>query len=266
MKEKLSITLDRKTVAKVDGIIDNLVIRNRSQAIEYLIDNAIGDNKKAVILAGGPEHMQAFGQGDYRVTAPIGKSTLIELALKKLRESGFTDIFVVAPHKVLTRIFDLVRDGEPYDVRITYVEENTPRGTAHSLKLVKGRISENFLVVYGVLVFQNINLDELWNQHLRSNSMATLMLTTSAKPSEKGTVVMEGSRVLSFVQKPKKSDIYLVFSPIFAAKPELLQQDGDSLEYDIFPRLAVKGLLGGHLSSEKEIHIYRREDIKLVRA
>ena len=90
------------------------------------------------------------------------------------------------------------------------------------------------------------------------------MLTTSSEPSKKGTVIMEGSKILKFTQK-SKSDIYLVFSPIFAASPDLLEYPGNSLEYDVFPQLAEKGLLNGHLSSEKEIHVHTPSDFKKIK-
>ena len=104
-------------------------------------------------------------------------------------------------------------------------------------------------------------INELWNQHAKSGYLATIMLTTSGTPSEKGAVRMEGSKVVSFVQK-KKADSYLVFSPIFAAEPELLEQPGNSLEHDIFPRLAEKGLLQGHVSAERERHVHTMADVK----
>ncbi|MBI5221478.1 MAG: hypothetical protein HY979_01595 [Candidatus Magasanikbacteria bacterium] len=103
----------------------------------------------------------------------------------------------------------MLKDGTDYGVKISYIEEKSSNGTADSLRLLKGRISSNFLVVYGDIIFNKINIDELWNDHIKQNSIATIMLTTSSKPSEKGTVRVEGNRVLTFTQKPKKSDIYL---------------------------------------------------------
>ena len=91
------------------------------------------------------------------------------------------------------------------------------------------------------------------------------MLTTSSKPSEKGTVKVEGNKVLTFTQKPKKSDIYLVFSPIFVTEPQIFEYSGASLEFNVFPELAEKGLLNGHLSSEKEVHIHNKKDIEKLK-
>ena len=123
-------------------------------------------------------------------------------------------------------------------------------------------MNTNFLVVYGDIIFNKINIEELWNDHIKQNAIATIMLTTSSKPSEKGTVRVEGNKVLTFTQKSSKSDIYLVFSPIFITDPQIFEYSGISLESNIFPELAEKGLLNGHLSSEKEIHIHSKKDIE----
>jgi NDP-sugar pyrophosphorylase family protein len=265
MKRKISITIDEDALKAIDSAIDNIYIRNRSQAIEYLVKNALGRSKTAVILAGGPEEKLRISQREYRITARIKNTTVIERAIRKLRRHGFKEIFLVARHAILTAAFDIIKDGSAYGVKVNYIEEKASRGTAASLKLVKGKAKTDFLVVYGHILFDQVNLDELWNQHIRHEAVATLMLTTSPEPSEKGTVKMEGSRILEFVQKPKKSDVYLVFSPIFIAEPELLDYEGNSLEYDIFPVLAERGLLQGHMSSEKEQHIHIAADVKKIK-
>ena len=210
-KKKISITINEKMLQDIDAIIDNIYIRNRSQAIEHLVKYSLSENKTAVILLGGPEEHLKISENEYRSTVKIKNSIVIELALKKLRENNFKTIFIVARHNLLTKLFGILKDGTNYGIKINYVEEKSSNGTADSLKLLRGKISSNFIVVYGDIVFNKINIEELWNDHLKQNALTTIMLTTSSKPSEKGTVRIEGNKVLTFTQKTKKSDIYLVF-------------------------------------------------------
>ena len=263
-KIKISITINEKTLKDIDSIIDNVYIRNRSQAIEHLAKNALGENKTAVILLGGSEERLKISKNEYRPTARIKSSSVIELGLKKLRENNFKTVFVIARHNLLTRLFEMLKDGADYGVKINYIEEKSSNGTADSLRALKGKINANFLAVYGDIIFSKINIDELWNDHIKQSAIATIMLTTSSKPSEKGTVRVEGNKVLTFEQKPRKSDIYLVFSPIFVTEPQIFEYSGSSLEFDVFPELAEKGLLNGHLSSEKEVHIHNKKDLSKI--
>ncbi|OGM01996.1 hypothetical protein A3K72_01285 [Candidatus Woesearchaeota archaeon RBG_13_36_6] len=224
----------------------------------------MGDKKTAVILAGGHEE-KLMVDGDFMINVKIREKTVLEYAVEKLRESGFKNIFIIARNNLLTKAFEILRDGAAYGVKVDYIEEKISKGTATTLKLIKGKINTRFLAVYGDIVFNSVNIEALWDSHIRQNPIATLMLTTSPKPSEKGTVSIEGRKILHFVQKPKKSDIYLVFSPIFVAEPELLEYIGTSLERDIFPKLAEKGLLQGYLSSGKEVHIHTLADVNKVK-
>ena len=262
MKQKISITIDKEMLKRIDSVVDNVIIRNRSQAIEHLVNNSLGENKTAVILAGGDENSMKISNSEYRITAKLNKTTVVEKAVKKLRQNNFRNIFIIARSNILTSVFDILKDGSSYDVKINYIEEKESSGSASSLRLLNGRINTSFLVVFGDIIFNKINIEELWNQHVRQNAIATLMLTTSPMPSSKGIVKMEGIKILKFEQKPKHSDIYIGFSSMFVAEPEILGYRGHSLECDIFPKLAEKGLLQGHLSSEKEVHIHTKEDIR----
>ena len=260
MKQKISITIDSKTLGEIDSIIDNIYIRNRSQAIELLVSNALGENKTAIILSGGNEETLRI-DSDYRITSKIGNLRLIELSIKKLREDGFKHIIMIARHNLITEVFKIVQNGSKYGVNIDYIDEASSKGTADSLRYAKGKVKNSFLVVYGDIIFNKVNIEELWNTHIKQKGIATLLLTTTPTPNKKGIVKIEGSTILDFQQKPKSSDNFLGFSSIFVENTEILEYSGSSLEEDIFPQLAKKGLLQGHLSANKEIHIHTKEDI-----
>ena len=265
MKTKISITIDEKILRDIDSIIDNVYIRNRSQAIEFLVNQSLGENKFAVILAGGDSSKMKVSPNEYRATVNIGKEKLIENTVKKLKGNGFKTMFIIAREEILTAVFNILKDGADLGVKINYVEEKESRGSAESLRLIKGKIGKTFLVIYSDIYMKKINIEALWNDHLKFNSSATLMLTTTSTPSKKGIVRVEGSKILHFEQKPTQTDTHLGFSSIFVAEPEILEQRGNSLEEDIFPKLAANGLLYGHLSSVKEVHVHTKEDIKKIK-
>ena len=156
-KIKISITINEKIVNDLDSIIDHVYIRNRSQAIEHLVKNSLGENRTAVILSGGDEKKLEIESGVYRPVATIGKTTVIGSAVRKLRGEGFKKIYIVARHTILTKIFSVIKDGSDYGVRMEYIEEKNSDGTAESLRLLKGVIKSNFIVVYSDVLFKKIN-------------------------------------------------------------------------------------------------------------
>ena len=92
-----------------------------------------------------------------------------------------------------------------------------------------------------------------------------MLLTASPDPGKKGIVKVEGSKILDFIQKPDKNDIYLGFSSVFVARPEILEYTNNSLENELFPELAKKGLLNGYLSTSGVIKIKSKNDLNKYR-
>ena len=74
MKRKISITIEDTLLKGIDSVVDNVFIRNRSQAIGFLTKTALGEHKQTAILAGGPEEKLKISETEYRITARIGKS------------------------------------------------------------------------------------------------------------------------------------------------------------------------------------------------
>lgn len=228
------------------------------------MNSALGENKIAVLLFGGDERNLKIGPTQYRMTAEINGTSVVELAVNKLREEGFKTIYIVARQQILTEIFKLVQNGSRLGVEVEYVPEKTAEGTADSLRHLKGKIKTNFLVAYGDIIFNNVNLEELWNSHLKAKGITTLLLTTTPTPSKKGVVRIEGTKILDFMQKPEKSNVYLGFSSLFVTQPEILEYPGKSLEVDIFPYFAKKGLLNGYLSTSDVLKIHTKKDVEEV--
>ena len=260
MKEKISITLDKSVIRRVDSFVDRIFVRNRSQSIENVLKSYLDKNKTAVILLGGPEEKLKIGK-KYVCEVMIHKMTLIERIIKKLRENNFRDIYVIGRKKILESVFSILKDGKTFGTKIKYIEEKDSSGTADSLKLIRKEISSSFLVLFGDLVLDKINLEALWNDHIKKSPIATLTLISYGKPTEKGEVFLEGDKIIGFRQKPLKKESYIVFAPIFICEPEMLYYGGKSLEEDIFPDLASKRLLNGHVSSGQDFHIHTPLDV-----
>ena len=51
MKEKISVSMEKNLIERIDSVIDGEAVRNRSQALEYLVRNYfIGKVDQAIIL------------------------------------------------------------------------------------------------------------------------------------------------------------------------------------------------------------------------
>lgn len=276
MKQKITITLDEKILKNVDAIVDRIYIRNRSQAIEHLIEESFSKDRKAVILTTGKAKYLEIDKNEYRPTAKIKGTTIIETTLKKLKDTGFKEIFIIGEQTILTAIFSLVRDGKKYGVKLHFIEDEDPPGTAASLRLLKGEIKNTFLVIYGDIVFNSRDIEKIWRHHFKHKGIATLLVSSShsilggsKNKIIKSPLKIEGDTIIKVFPKTSKEikkieDSSIVFSSIFVAEPEILEYTGHWLENDVFPKLADKNLLYSYLSGEEIIHVHSKGDKKFL--
>jgi mannose-1-phosphate guanylyltransferase len=201
----------------------------------------------------------------YKSLLKIKGKTIIESAIKKLRENSFKTIYIIAGRSVLTEIINTIGDGSDYGVKINIIDEKEPRGDANSLKLLRGKVKTTFLVVNADIIFNNINLEKIWNSHLRQKGIATLVICSSPfNTSIVGTVKMEGNKIIEFSEKPLRAESNLFWCGIFVAEPEIINYNGLKFGKDVFPELAKKGFLYGHIIGEEYIHIHTKDDLKKI--
>ena len=170
--------------------------------------------------------------------------------MKKFHDSGFKNIYIVAPHETLTNIFKIIGDGSNFNVKVEYVDEETQEGSASALKLLNGKIKTTFLVVQCDLIIDYVDLLDIWNKHIQEKAVATMLICSEVQPKNQvryGHVSLNGNKIISYEEKPLlknlKSSIF--FAGIFVSEPEIFKCPGKSLEFNIFPDLAKRGLLAG---------------------
>lgn len=252
-RERLTITLKKSVLAKVDDLIDGTRIRNRSHAIEYLITQSLTPKvTQAVILAGGRGlNMRPFTFEMPKGLFPVGGKPILEHIVEMLREYEVRDIIFCLGH-LGDKIRDHFGDGKKFGVKITYEVEEQQSGTGGALLLAKKYIhSDTFFVLHGDILV-DMDIDDMVSFHKDQETIATIALTSVVDPSQFGEVVLHGARIKQFVEKPKKGKqtsqlincgIYLFQKEIF----DYLPRQGTSLLEDIFPKLAGRNELSGFI-------------------
>jgi mannose-1-phosphate guanylyltransferase len=177
---------------------------------------------------------------------PVMNMPFLERTLRRLKEAGIDDVILPAGYlpDAITSYFG---DGSSLGLRIRYVIEETPLGTAGALKNVEQFIDGPFFVLNGD-VLTSLDLRAMLDYHRAKGGLATIHLTPVDDPSPFGCVVHDASgRVESFVEKPPPGEeptneinagTYLlersVLDRIPAGRPV-------SIERETFPQLIAGG-------------------------
>jgi NDP-sugar pyrophosphorylase family protein len=257
-KERLTITLDKKVLSAVDETIDGINVRNRSHAIERLIELALLQNtsQKAVILAGG-DTILSKGKRTPKSMVMAGGLPLLEYTIRMLSKNNTNDIVILAGENS-EEISNYFGDGSSFGVRITYVVENKRRGTEGALFFARGLVGHGPFFVLNGDNYYDFNIAEMYKQHIITKALVTIALTTVEKTTGFGVTRLDGSRILDFVEKPAIEGSKLVSTGFYVFSNAALDLISKSdkpvmLERSLFPRLASMGKLHGYVVSGKWI-------------
>lgn len=242
-KDRVTITLSKKLLPLLDNFIDGEKIRNRSHAIEYILGQHLGLGiQTAVILAG------AGNDGEVHALATIRNRPVIEYIFDLLRAHGIRGVIMVIDRHG-KKVQEFIGDGSQWKMNVTYVQDEQSTGTANALGLVKKYIKETFLLVYSDIL-ADINLGDFVEYHRQFNAIGTVALTHKKKHENYGVARMEGSRIVSFEEKPGEDSKHgLVNAGMYLFEPkifEYLEKSALSLEKDILPQAAQTGKLIGY--------------------
>jgi mannose-1-phosphate guanylyltransferase len=173
----------------------------------------------------------------------------IAFMLEWLRGHGVDDV-IMSCGFLADGVRDVLGDGSHFGVRLRFVEEPDPRGTAGALKFAEELLDERFLMLNGD-VLTDIDLTAQIAQHEASGARATLALVPVADPSAYGLVVLREDRsVQDFVEKPSLDDLpsNLISAGAYVLEREILElvpaERNVSIEREVWPRLIDHGLYG----------------------
>jgi len=203
---------------------------------------------KAVVMAGGEgSRLRPLTSGVPKPLVPVVGKPVMEHILRLLRKHGITDVVVTLQY-LGSAIRDYFGDGSDFGVEITYVVEDSPLGTAGSVKNAQQYLDEPFIVISGDAL-TDIDLSRVMQYHREKGAAATIVLTSVANPLEFGVVITNPDGTINrFLEKPSWGEVFSdqVNTGIYVIEPEVLDLlppatvvDWSS---DVFPKMLVNAM------------------------
>ncbi len=203
--------------------------------------------KKAFLLCGGKgTRLRPITYEMPKALIPVQGRALLEHLLDLLKRHDIRNVLVSVGY-LKEKIEEHFGDGSRFGADIMYIEENRPLGTAGPLRLAKDLLTETFIVSNGDEL-KDIDIKKMHELHRRNNALVTIALTSVDDPTMYGVARMDGERILEFKEKPKDPPSNLINSGFYIIEPEVLEMipnGPSSLERDVFPKIAEKGMLFG---------------------
>ncbi|MDO8428374.1 MAG: sugar phosphate nucleotidyltransferase [Candidatus Diapherotrites archaeon] len=264
MRERITITIKQEILDQVDRMVDGLNVRSRSQAFEFLLSKVLTDVKlkTCLILAGGEKNKIMIDRKPKFLQEIKGKELLIHSmdAIHKHHVGRFLVYVDNFGEEIAQKL-----SQKQLQYNLEFIQGKTSSGTIEPLQLAKDKLNDTFLLAYGDTI-SNVNIQEMLQFHREQKAIATIALTTVSNPKDYGVAILQGNKVKAFIQKPSKDlGSYIISTGYFLFEPEVfkyLSRNDTSLEKDLLPRLAEKGLLNGYTFQGLYLNINSKKDLE----
>jgi dTDP-glucose pyrophosphorylase len=206
-----------------------------------------------LLMAGG------FGKRLYPLTRdvpkpllPIGEKPILQSIVEQLVEGGFSEFFL-AVHYHSEQVRAHFGDGSKWGVRIEYLEERQPLGTAGALGLLdRSMINTPLLMMNGDLLTR-LDFGQLLDYHDEHSGLATMCVREYESQIPYGVVHGDGVQVTEIIEKPIQK--FFVNAGIYVLESELLGrcQPGEATD---MPNLLKQVVSDGDKVNMFPIHEY----------
>lgn len=232
----------------------------------HLWDELIAPSQRRnvmVIMAGGKgTRLMPHTQNCPKPLLPVRGKPLLEHIIERAKAEGF-EHFILAVHHLAHMIEEYFGDGSRLQVKIEYLREESPLGTAGALGLLDPRPESTFLVSNGD-VLTDIRYAELLDFHRRHGASATMAVRLHEWQHPYGVVQTDGVDMVGFEEKPiARSHIN---AGIYVIEPEALDAltSGEHCDMPaLFTRLHERGARTiVYPMHEPWLDVGREEDLK----
>ncbi|MGH9000616.1 MAG: sugar phosphate nucleotidyltransferase [Acidimicrobiia bacterium] len=203
---------------------------------------------KAVVMAGGEgTRLRPLTSNQPKPMLPMANRPLMEHVVRRLADHGFDDIVVTVAY-LASQVRTYFGDGSELGVRMRYATDESPLGTAGSVRNAASELTDTFMVISGD-VLCDVDLSEVLKAHRSAEALATIALVRVPNPTDFGIVITRpDSTIERFLEKPAWGQVFsdTINTGIYVLEPEIfdLIPSGHPVDFsaDVFPGALERGL------------------------
>ena len=184
---------------------------------------------QAVIMAGGfGTRLRPLTDDTPKPMLQIGGKPLMERTIENFQRAGIHRISVTT-HYLPEKITEHFGNGRKFGVKLNYVAEDQPLGTAGALRLI-GDVDEPLLVINGDIL-TDIDFRALTKFHQQNNAALTVAVRQYDVEVPYGVIEAEGGIVSGLREKPRFN--FLVNAGIYLLEPSVRRHIPDGTRFDM---------------------------------
>jgi glucose-1-phosphate thymidylyltransferase len=173
--------------------------------------------KKGIILAGGlGTRMSPITKSINKQLLPIYDKPLIYYPLSILMLAGIKEILIIVNKGSVGQFRKILLNGENFGIKISYAEQDKPRGLPDAFKIGKKFIgNDNISLILGDNFFYGQSLSEKLKKNSKLKKGATIFVYPVKNPNRFGVATLKGNRIINLIEKPKKTKSNLAVTGLY---------------------------------------------------
>ncbi len=232
---------------------------------------------KAVVMAGGEgTRLRPLTSSRPKPLVPILNKPCMQHTIELLKRYGITDI-VVTLYYLADEIEGYFGDGSELGVNLIYTVEDTPLGTAGSVKKAEEYLKDDTFIIVSGDALTDLDVEKALAYHKEKQSVATLVLQHVDNPLEFGVVITDDNgRIRRFLEKPSWGEVFsdTVNTGMYILEPSIFEYMQPDKNYDwsqdIFPQILAEEkpmfgyVLGEYWTDVGSLQQYRQAQYEML--
>ncbi len=172
--------------------------------------------KKGIILAGGHgSRLSPLTLSTSKQLLPVYDKPMIYYPLSILMLAGIRDILIIVKKSDKENFKKTLSDGKQFGIKISYLEQKTPKGLPDAFILGKKFINkQKVMLILGDNLFYGRGFGEILNDRVKK-STPTIFLKDVRNPSSFGVAKIINKKITTLIEKPKKFVSNLAISGLY---------------------------------------------------
>ena len=177
---------------------------------------------KGIILHGGHgTRLRPLTHTGPKQLLPIANKPMSEYCLESLKNTGITDIAIIVGGIGSNKVQEYYGDGKNFGVKLSYIEQDSPKGIAHAVRLCKDFVeNKKFVVFLGDNIIQK-SINEYAKDFENSDSAALILLCKVNNPTQFGIADIRDGKIIKLIEKPKNPPTNLAVTGIYFLTPSI---------------------------------------------
>jgi dTDP-glucose pyrophosphorylase len=207
-----------------DGVLVGL------ETLQKLTDQPSNENIVFLMAGGFGMRLRPLTLDIPKPLLKVGNKPILETILEQFADSGFRN-FYISTHYKAEMVRNFFGNGEKWGVKIQYVYEENPMGTAGALSLLPVDIPDLPIIVMNGDLLTKVNFDHLLQFHSEQKGIATMCVREYDIKVPYGVVETDGRKITGIVEKPVQR--FFVNAGIYVLDYRLVKKVGEQQYLDM---------------------------------